>query len=470
MTTTVADARALYEDLAALTTTVGAFGFANDSEAQWFDLVGRQIEIEADCTVEGPEPRDDEERGRLLIHVQSPWHAVIHLMGESRSWLNGRYAGLRQPLIFRGQRDCRWPLQASIFRPGVDRAFETRAIRIFIECLRRTYRNQAFTDLLMPGLSIFSESESPVPEAVHIATAQHFGMKTGLLDFSTDPAVAIWFACQGANGHEPELASVFAVPLHFASPYASLLLPHPYVRRLYRQRGVFIPPYEREGDEDGLGHGRAIRHVSIEVRFPPDPDFRILRDTSAFRPVVPEHLRVDWAEPEPYDATALFPEEQWWNDLVLASYELARDGRLDALMKSPDHELGRFIGDLALPQQFMRCDNKSQAIMDATHVLVQMLLALTTGMSRDMPSVPTVAPLGLRATVGANFDFLTAMYDLMHQFVRHYPKEEPLRVAAEPMLAELGTALRAFGAHGRGAQDRESKARLETPAERPPPA
>lgn len=69
MTTTVAEARPLYEDLATHTSTAGAFMFANGSEAVPYDLAGRQIEIEADCTAEGPEHRTGSRRSGSGIEL-----------------------------------------------------------------------------------------------------------------------------------------------------------------------------------------------------------------------------------------------------------------------------------------------------------------------------------------------------------------------------------------------------------------
>jgi hypothetical protein len=111
------------------------------------------------------------------------------------------------------------------------------------------------------------------------ATAQHYGIKTSLLDFTSDPAVAVWFACAG--GSNGDIASVFALPMAMGSLFdQGVLLCHPLALRPYRQRGLFIhdsPDY--------------LKRLLIEIRFPIDTRFRILRDRLP---------------------TELHPQDEWW--------------------------------------------------------------------------------------------------------------------------------------------------------------
>jgi hypothetical protein len=120
------------------------------------------------------------------------------------------------------------------------------------------------------------------------ATAQHYGIRTRLLDFTSDEAVAVWFACQG--GSRGEIASVFALPLVVGGLCeVKFLLCHFLALRPYRQHGLFL--------EDPLGQ---LKRLLIEVRFPIDPNFQLKRDRLP---------------------TALYPEDEWWEDVVSAIRE-----------------------------------------------------------------------------------------------------------------------------------------------------
>jgi hypothetical protein len=427
----------LYEDFVEHTSTIGSYDFSNGREAKTLRLYERFNEIADDFFL------TTEELGRPIVSVPSPWHAVFHLRRENKRNICG-YSNLVNfnPFVFRGQRDSRWPIQASINRTGVDRELETTAANVFAELLRRIYIFQHFTDIISPSLLAFSEIDPIIPADVHLATAQHYGIKTELVDFTTDPSVAVWFACQAAPGEKAELAAVFATPIHTRTD-KTLLFPHPYVRRLYRQRGLFI----RQGhDETGkLEVGDPLRQQSLEIRFAPDSSFELKRDKLGFRPKLPDLHKVDWDSPAWTDDSTLLPEDAWWNDMVTKSYEIARDGRLEELLKSADKmpmtdlqmDTWNFIGDLVLPQEFMRVDHKSHAVQESTHALVQMLLSLTIGAVRNIDSRAVIFPQSLKAVAKDSAPVLAAMWPLMNSFVQSRHPKNAFRMFAAAMLEAL---------------------------------
>jgi hypothetical protein len=77
-----------------------------------------------------------------------------------------------------------------------------------------------------------------LPETAHIATAQHYGLPTHFLDFSVDPLIATWFACHGSK--EQDLAAVCWAPFGGNPFNFSVVLAPPWVRRVHRQKGVFL--------------------------------------------------------------------------------------------------------------------------------------------------------------------------------------------------------------------------------------
>ena len=137
-------------------------------------------------------------------------------------------------------------------------------------------------NLQQPNLTITEALLDTVLES----TAQHHGIKTSLLDFTADPAVAVWFACQGAS--KGDIASVFALPLAMGALCdVGVFLSHPMALRPYRQHGLFI--------QDSL---RQLKLFLIEIRFPVDPDFHIRRDRLP---------------------AALLPEDEWWAAVAAAT-------------------------------------------------------------------------------------------------------------------------------------------------------
>ena len=104
----------------------------------------------------------------------------------------------------------------------------------------------------------------PGPES-YLSLAQHYGIPTKLIDFTTDPSVAIWFA-DHTNDKDSE-ASVYLLPLESATKNGlRILLPPLLGDRLYLQNGLF-------GQND---KGIDLRKYCTEIRFEPTGKFRFL--------------------------------------------------------------------------------------------------------------------------------------------------------------------------------------------------
>ena len=93
--------------------------------------------------------------------------------------------------LYRGQADATWPVDCSAAqRLTKNSAIETQLIRHlfvgYLDILISTTRMRGF---LPPG---FSESISDLELLAHL---QHQGAATGLIDFTRQPLVALWFAC-----------------------------------------------------------------------------------------------------------------------------------------------------------------------------------------------------------------------------------------------------------------------------------
>lgn len=170
------------------------------------------------------------------------------------------------PLIFRGQRDARWPILPSIAREEP------------LPHVRAVFRFMLAMNFMMDW-----EEMPRLHPSVHVGTAQHYGiLKTGFLDFTADPLIALFFSCDGAqNGDE---AAAYCLPVFDAMSIGSrFLIAPPWIRRIHRQLGIFV----EAGTED-LGPS------CYRIVFPAD-------DSYADSAMGPSHEEI-------------YPEDPWFED------------------------------------------------------------------------------------------------------------------------------------------------------------
>ena len=184
------------------------------------------------------------------IEAPDPWHAVLYLQKEVQAY------GLLEPSrspgapLFRGQANVKWPIVSSLRRQKTPKkmADAKHLLELYCRCL------QAFE---------IEETPAVVKPDSHIATAQHYGMlPTPYLDFTVDPLIAVYFACLKADENEP----VVVYQMHFNHAHslgARVLVPPPWVRRLRRQKGLFL---HSETDED-------LRNYCRKIVFPAAADY-----------------------------------------------------------------------------------------------------------------------------------------------------------------------------------------------------
>jgi hypothetical protein len=203
-----------------------------------------------------------EKRDERTYAAPSAWHAAAWLLDIAA--LAGQVAtvdgdsGLRAPYdvrygapVFRGQNNPGQKLRPTLFREG------------------GTQSDRRAMDLLAAVLeTLFDYEENRMNgRLVHLAALQHFGMATPLLDFTADPRIAVYFACLGSDQNKNRQAAVFSTPLGVLTGLGgAVVLPPPWVKRLYAQRGLFFDFSSFPLDLD-------IEPVCFRVLFPPDPEF-----------------------------------------------------------------------------------------------------------------------------------------------------------------------------------------------------
>lgn len=100
---------------------------------------------------------------------------------------------------YRGQSNENWGLKTSIER----HINNTEKIKIFEDHSIDTFKN---------SLRIYSEKDhQPNSKLAWLAFMQHYGVPTRLLDFSTSPYIALYFAIESGSLSENECFSLFSI-------------------------------------------------------------------------------------------------------------------------------------------------------------------------------------------------------------------------------------------------------------------
>ena len=117
-------------------------------------------------------------------------------------------------LYFRGERDHTWDLRPSVMRPSDEGEFKLR-----------TNESEMLSELMSRRPEDFSGMSSALEQLV---IAQHYGLKTRLLDVTRNPCVALFSACddrdptgKAQDNSKDGCLHVFAVPRMLMKPFDS---------------------------------------------------------------------------------------------------------------------------------------------------------------------------------------------------------------------------------------------------------
>ena len=184
--------------------------------------------------------------GDCIFQVASPWHAYFFM----QSLAYNRDRNTHTKFLYRGQSSPEKPL-STFYRKGVDPETANAAIGAF-----KMYAHYyGYTD------------EDQFSEHNLVLMARHHGLSTSHLDFTIDPAVALYFAGTGesVDGN----SRIFFAPLSMLLRYAKLYYPPLFAQRLYVQRGVLLDIPE---DDFPVFHSQFC-----ELRFPREQLFVVYR-------------------------------------------------------------------------------------------------------------------------------------------------------------------------------------------------
>jgi hypothetical protein len=208
--------------------------------------------------------------------------------------------------FFRGHAVSSWPLMPSIFRgdpselPLRQRASELAATIVEVEFETLWSQDGA-------------QAWPPIWEGCGMAAAQHYGIPTKLLDWTSNPSVAVSFATGSKSSTTSKEGAVLVLDVDDARELgAHLNLPPPYVRRLYRQRGLFTNLSAEQASE--------IEQRCRRIVFPPQP-------------FLPAQVTRDGKNIE---AAELLPADAWFENLKAWCIQRAREST-DPIDRVPEN-------------------------------------------------------------------------------------------------------------------------------------
>ncbi len=174
---------------------------------------------------------------------------------------------------FRGQADSKWKLHSAATRRLIKHSGGENITQgaIFSDTYISYHRDVLIEPARTNGFGIDDGHE--ISDLQLLAKLQHFGAATGLLDFTWDPLVALWFACEQDNCD----GKVFAIDLNDPVKFQRI-----------------SSNTENQGlEETFLSQGNPAKQLYWEPITHGEATPRVLRQRSVFvigRPVVPEDL------------------------------------------------------------------------------------------------------------------------------------------------------------------------------------
>lgn len=201
-------------------------------------LVDSVVKSENNRTWQAPSP--EAAYAFLLAMIDAPGAA-----GPGHKAARGR-------AIYRGQASVEWELCPSLLRKRKAEIAQCEAeAGLFAAVANAEFESIVSTDTMTKW--------PPLNTASGLAAAQHHGLPTMLLDWSALPSVAVDFATREHHGAEATVWWVYWSDL--AELYAEIVVPPPFLRRLYAQRGLFIRLETTEAQ-------RSLEAVARRVNFP----------------------------------------------------------------------------------------------------------------------------------------------------------------------------------------------------------
>ncbi|MHA7812082.1 MAG: FRG domain-containing protein [Phycisphaerales bacterium] len=193
-------------------------------------------------------------------NFSSAWHCVLYLL---RLQLLLGMAPVPKHYVFRGHASENWLVQSTLSRqPAASRPLHTISSHIFSQSLRR----------LSQDYSYFCNYSA------RSALARHYGVPSEYIDWTTDPAVAVWFASNDSSV-TTGMARVFVVDTYsIMRDGGTGFLPPPHEKRLFNQCALLAKHTE--------GVLNKINREGISCRFPvPDQSFSLYRDGVVIDPL-----------------------------------------------------------------------------------------------------------------------------------------------------------------------------------------
>lgn len=155
------------------------------------------------------------------LWLPSAWHAALFFLRTERYL---KFANTPRHQLYRGHADPNWRLVSTWDRSvGRELDFEWTATTLYAQMLYQLFN--------YPSIDISS----------YVAIARHMGFVSKQIDWTVDPAVAIYFASQQSGDSSDGIVHMLQVD-HAVKLGLAVWCPPPICERIYTQHGVFLWP------------------------------------------------------------------------------------------------------------------------------------------------------------------------------------------------------------------------------------